>query len=302
MRRAKLKIYSRWAIFAAVSPVCLLFAVFVLFPAAANLFFSFTDYKGLPGFPLKWLGFANYRQIFTNDFSDLWLTVKNTFIVAVSVSTIQNVLAVFLALLVNKKLKLKNFFRAAIFTPIILGPVVQGLVWTIMLDPFSGPVSQILGRFGVHSAFFGDPHLALALLIMVIIWVNIGFAMVLYLAGLQNIPPEYYEAGLIDGASGWSTFRHITLPLLRPTVTINVLLTIIGSLSMLDIILVTTNGGPGKATMTLSMFIFKNLVSNMGYAMVSQGYVAALSMFQFLLILVVVMIVQGFLRRKEVEL
>lgn len=297
---ANRRLYSFWPI-VAICPALIVFTIFVLFPAVANIFFSFTDYTGILKIPVHWVGIANYKKIIMNDFSEIWSSIKVTFILAVSVTVIQNAGAVMLAILVNKKLFFRNFYRCVIFLPIILGPVVQGLIWTIVFDPFSGPVSLVLSKLGIESAYFGDPKIALYLVILVIIWSNIGFTMALYLAGLQGIPYELYESGYLDGAKGWSAFRYITLPLIRPSITINLIICIIGTLSLYDIIFVLTGGGPGTATRTLAMFIFLNLTKTMAYN-VSQGYVAALSILQFFIIMVFVLIAQYFLRRKEVEL
>jgi raffinose/stachyose/melibiose transport system permease protein len=185
-----------------------------------------------------------------------------------------------------------------IFLPVTLGVVIQGLVWTLMFNPYDGTYAQILSSIGIHSTYFGDPNLALYMVIMIIIWANVGFAMTIYLAGLQAIPMELYESGRIDGASGWSTFRHITLPLIGASVTVNVLLCLIGSINMLDIIIVTTNGGPGFATYNLPFLVLYNITTSGK----TQGFAAAVSVVQFLFTLVVVLIAQRFLRRREVEL
>lgn len=296
-------IFSKWQIFIAVAPGMLLFTVFLVYPSVANVFYSFTDYKPLSKNPLQWVWLRNYINLFTqsSNLSILMTALKNTVIISVLVSVVQNILAAFFAVLLNSRIRLRNLYRAVIFLPVTLGAVIQGLVWTLAFDPYNGTYAQILSSLGVHSTYFGDTSLALYLVIMIIIWANVGFAMTIYLAGLQAIPVELYESGRIDGASSWQAFRNITLPLLSASVTVNVLLCIIGSINMLDIIIVTTNGGPGFATYNLPFFVF-NLINSAGQGNRTQGFAAAVSIVQFLFTLVIVLVAQKLLRRREVEL
>jgi raffinose/stachyose/melibiose transport system permease protein len=277
-------------------PALLLFVLFVLYPAIGNIYFSFTNYNGNVHH-FQWIGLGNYEKAFTSDWKGVWNAIRITIIFCILVTFIQNFVSVLLAVLVNLNLKLKSFYRSVIFLPNILGVLVVGLVWTLILDPYMGPVNKVLQMFGMDSALLGDRDIALYIVIFVAIWANMGYSMILYLAGLQGIPKETYEAGRIDGAAGWNAFIYITLPLLRPMITINVLIGIIGSLSIFDIVFVLTNGGPGDSTMTLGMYIFKNLFNGQ-----SQGYASALSIIHFFIILVVVLVAQFYLRRRETDL
>ncbi len=278
-------------------PALLLFGVFVLLPALGNFYFSFTDFNGNIHVPHRWVGLQNYMQALSSDFRNIGEAVQNTFIFSILVTLGQNALAVLLAVLVNIKLRGRNIYRSVLFIPSVLGVVVIGLIWTLMFDPFSGPVHALLQSMGFDSPLLGSPNAALYLVVFVMIWSYAGYSMIIYLAGLQNIPEELYEASRIDGSSDWQNFRHITLPLLQPAITLNVLLSIIGTLGAYDIIVVLTNGGPGMASTTLGLYIFKNLY----LPGLSKGYLAALSILQFALILFVVVIVQYYLRRREVD-
>lgn len=282
----------------AIFPALFLFTVFVMLPALANICFTFTDYSGNIKIPINWVGIDNYKRVVTSDFSDVWYSVKITIILSASSIILQNIIGVFLAILVNKRLKLCNFYRSVIFLPMVLGSVVHGLVWSIMLDPFTGPVNMVLQKFGIKSALLGDVNIVLYLLILIIVWSNVGFNVVIYIAGLQGIPKELYESANIDGAKRRHILKNITLPLLRPAITVNFLITLIGSLHLYDLIIITTGGGPGKATRSLAVYIFQNLVD----PLVSQGYTATLSIFQFVIIFILVVISQHFLRRGEVDL
>ncbi|MCD9020371.1 carbohydrate ABC transporter permease [Cohnella silvisoli] len=282
----------------AVTPALLLYAVFVLFPSIGNIYFSFTDFNGNVHKPIHWVGLDNYTRAFTWESEGLWHSIKVTFIFAVLVTFIQNAAAVIVAVFLNMKIRLRNFYRSVIFAPTILGVVVVGLIWTLILDPYSGPLIRIVQFFGGNSALLGSPDTALYLVVFVTIWSSLGYAMILYLAGLQGIPEHLYESAKIDGANARASFFHITLPMLRPSITVNVLLSIIGTLKTFDIIVVMTNGGPGTATTTLGMHIFKNLLTPGS----SQGYAAALSIIHFVIVLAVVLIVQTYLQRKEADL
>jgi raffinose/stachyose/melibiose transport system permease protein len=294
MRMKKLKM-NPWP-WIVTLPALLLYLLFVLYPAIGNIYFSFTDYNGNID-RIDWVGLDNYRKAFTSDWNGVWNAIKITIIFCLLVTIVQNFVSVVLAVAVNLKLKLRNFYRSVIFLPNILGVLVVGLVWKLIFDPYLGPVNKLLQQFGWNSALFGDRDVALYLVIFVAIWANMGYSMILYLAGLQGIPKEIYEAGRIDGTTGWSALFLITLPLLRPIITINVLICLIGSLSIFDIVFVLTNGGPGNSTMTLGMYIFKNLFSGQ-----SQGYASALSIIHFFIILLVVLICQHYLRRRETEM
>lgn len=277
-----------------IAPALILYLLFVLYPMVGNIYFSMTDYNGNIN-SFNFVGWENYKRAFTSDYDGVWNSIKITLIFGFFVVIVQNFISIVLAVLVNMKLFLSNFYRAVIFIPNILGILVVGLVWTLVFDPYSGPVSQVLNHYGIESALLGDPKIALYLVIFVQIWAHMGYSMILYLAGLQNIPQELYEAAEIDGATGWKALRHVTIPLLAPVITINVLLGIIGSLGTFDIIFVLTNGGPSQSTMTLGMYIFYNLFSGSS----SQGYASALSMLHFIIVFAVVLVVQYYLRRRE---
>jgi raffinose/stachyose/melibiose transport system permease protein len=283
----------------AILPVTIIFILFSIFPAIMNIYYSFTDFTGNLDTKVNWIGLTNYIRAFTLLSDDIYASIKNTLIFSFSITILLNIVALLVAILVDMKLKIRDFYRSVIFLPTILGPVVIGLVWTLILDPYNGPVNKFLNLFGNDSALLGDPKAALMLVILVMIWANYGYTMVLYLAGLQKIPVDLYESGYIDGAFGFKRFWYITLPLIRPVVTINILISIIGTLKQYDLIVVLTNGGPGKATQTLAMYIFTMLIKGMGE---TQGYVAALSMMLFVLVLFFVGISQYLLRKREEEM
>jgi raffinose/stachyose/melibiose transport system permease protein len=172
----------------------------------------------------------------------------------------------------------------------------------LIFNPSGGPAASVWKSLGAGSAFFGDPHLAMTLVIAVQVWSGIGVAVVIYLAGLQAIPQELYEVASVDGATGWQKLRHLTYPLLAPAVTANTLLCIIGSLQSYQLIYVLT-GPINPATQVLSLAIFtQGFGGAQGGSVQSQGYAAAISIVQFVIVMIVSVATLVYLRRKETEL
>lgn len=281
-----------------------LLLLFAVVPAVAVFVISFTDIRGLPGIPIHWINFDNYAEFFSSARIGYNLNaLKNTLVYAVASTVVANVLALGIAVLFNQRLKGRNLYRAIVFLPTILGVTVIGLIWSLFFNPSSGPAAAIWSLFGADSAFFGDPKLALALVILVQVWASLGVAVVIYLAGLQAIPEDLYEAAAIDGASGWQRLRLVTVPLLAPSVTANVLLSIVGSLQSYQLAYVLT-GPSNPATQLLSLAIFSqafggNAASGLA---ASQGYAATISVIQFFVVGIVSVIVLTFLRRREARL
>lgn len=279
-------------------------AVFAIVPAIAVFVISFTDIRGLPGIPVTFVGWGNYERFFSSAKIGYNLNaLQNTLIYAIVSTVVINVLAFAIAVLLNQKLRGRTFTRALVFLPTILGVTVIGLIWSLFFNPNSGPGASVWGWFGADSAFFGDPALALGLVIFVQIWAGLGVAVVIYLAGLQAVPEELYEAAEIDGASGWAKLRLITFPLMAPSVTANVLLAIVGSLQSYQLAYVLT-GPNNPATQLLSLAIFSqafggSTTSGMGQ---TQGYAATISVVQFFVVGIIALFVMWYLRRREAKL
>jgi len=280
-----------------------LVVVFSLIPAVGILVISFTDIRSLPYLPTHWVGIENYHTFFSSaQIAYNVHALKNTFEFAIAVTVIQNSLALLIAVLLNQRLRGRNFARAVVFMPTILGVTVIGLIFTLIFNPSGGPAASLWKSFGSSSAFFGDPHLAMALVIAVSVWSGIGVAVVIYLAGLQAIPGELYEVAAIDGASSRQRLRFVTLPLLAPAVTANTLLSIIGALQSYQLIYVLT-GPINPATQVLSLAIFtQGFGGAQGGSVQSQGYAAAISMVQFVIVMIVSVATYAYLRRKETAL
>jgi len=229
-------------------------------------------------------------------FSDQFFlsALLHTFFYAAIALTIEFFIGLGLALLLNEKMRGRNAFRALFLLPMMLPPVVVGVVWRLMLNSNFGALNGTLKGFGVNTealTWTASPKLAMASVIMADVWQWTPFMFLILLAGLQAIPQEPYEAALIDGSNAWRTFRHVTLPLLKPAILIALLLRTMDLLRVFDHIFILTEGGPGFATETLSLYIYRTAFrfSNFGYA-------AAMS---FVLLLITNLISAGYIRLLE---
>jgi raffinose/stachyose/melibiose transport system permease protein len=279
-----------------LAPALVLFFALEVVPAFATSIFSLTDYTGLPGAPIHWVGLDNYTSLLAAQQTFLVRALGVTAIFSLSVTAIQNVLAVLIAWLLNSRLRGRMAVRSLIFLPVVLGATINGLTWYVMFNPLSGPVTLALQHLGMRANLLGTPSTALYAVIWVQIWANLGFSMMIYLAGMQSIPLEIHEAGRIDGASGWGVFRYLTIPLLGPSITINVLLAIIGTITGFELLFVLTDGGPALASQTLGMWVFNQaFFSNSRLP----GFASAIAMVQFAIVFAIAMVMQFYLRRRE---
>jgi len=297
--------FAKWALILGILPAVLFQVIMGLGPSIATFILSFTDISGVSGVPWKFIGIDNYREFFIQQSSrDLIQVIKNTIIFCVAVTVIQNVIALPIALALNSKFtKGRSFYRAVIFLPVVLGVLVTSLVWMCVLNPMDGPVTKLIGMFGMTNGFFTARASALGWVIFAQIWMAMGYSMVINLAGLQAIPSEIYEAGSIDGTSEFQAFRYITFPMLWPTINVNVLLAVIGSLQSFQIILLTT-GGNNISTQTLSarvMFFAFNINAGSGAAAMRQGYGATWAMILFVFVLTATLIYQRVMNRRDQE-
>ncbi|WP_246608104.1 carbohydrate ABC transporter permease [Paractinoplanes toevensis] len=266
-------------------PALLLFAFVVLVPSARGVYYAFTDWDGLDP-ELAFVGLRNFTDML-ND-GDALQAVWHTLLIAVAITVIQNGIGLLLALGVNSTIKTRNFLRVLLFAPAVVTPIVTAYLWRNLLGP-DGAVNAVLGPWG--RDWLGDPDLALWMVVLVVVWQFAGYSMVIFLAGLQSIPREIYEAAAIDGTGPVRRFWSIVRPLLAPAITINLMLSIIGGIKLFDQVYALTGGGPGHATDTISTLIYKDAftLGEFGYsialavvltvivAIVSAGQFAVLS-------------------------
>lgn len=282
-----------------LAPALAVFFLLEVLPAFATSIFSLTDYTGLPGAPIHWVGLENYTSLLAGQQTFLLRALGVTAIFSLTVTVVQNGLAVLVAWLLNANLRGQLTVRSLVFLPVVLGATINGLTWYVMYNPIGGPVTMVLQQLGIRANLLGSPSTALWAVIWVQIWANLGFSMMVFLAGMQAIPAEVYEAGKIDGTSAWSAFRYLTIPLLAPSITINVLLAIIGTITGFELIFVLTDGGPAFSTQTLGMWVFNQAFFS-GTRL--PGFASAIAMVQFAIVFAIAMVMQYYLRRREAVL
>lgn len=296
--------FKKTSIYLGILPAILLYLIMGVGPSLATFIFSFTDITGLKGAEWHFIGLDNYKEYFFHqNYRDYIDVIKRTLIYAGATTIIQNVIALFVAILLNNKfVKGRNFFRAIIFMPVVLGVMVTSLSWTLFFNSTDGPAARFLSFFGQSSNFFGDQKYAFYLCIFAQVWMYMGWSMVIFLAGLQTIPQDLYEAGYIDGTSSWQAFRYITFPLLWSSLTVNILMSVIGALSSFQIILLTTGGNFNTSTLAMTAYAQAFGLGKTGAAGLRQGYASAISMILFAIILVFVIITQYVMKKREVEI
>lgn len=282
-----------------LAPALAVFVLLEIVPAFTTSIFSLTDYTGLPGAPIHWVGIENYTSLLVGQQTFLLRALGVTAIFSLTVTVVQNGLGVLIAWLLNSRLRGQIAVRSLVFLPVVLGATINGLTWYVMFNPLGGPVTLFLQHFGIRANLLGTASTALYAVIWVQIWANLGFSMMVFLAGMQGIPSEIYEAGRIDGTSAWSAFRHLTIPLLAPSITVNVLLAIIGTITGFELIFVLTDGGPAFSSQTVGMWVFNQaFFSNSRLP----GFASAIAMVQFVIVFAIAMVMQSYLRRREVML
>jgi multiple sugar transport system permease protein len=277
-----------------ILPTYIFYTIFVIIPVIAVVCLGFTQYDILS--PPKFVGFHNFIDSFKD--SRLIAVYGNTFYFTI-VSVLLNVsIGLLLALMLNRKISnaLKYLFRLAFFFPSIVATVFISVIWIALFAKDTGIVNYYLSLIGIHPiAWFNDPQMAMSSIILLDIWKNTGFAMIVFLAGLQNIPKDYYEASEIDGANTTQIFFKITFPLLSPIVFFNIIIFSIGALQVFDSTKIMTDGGPGDSTRGLVMYIYEN-----AFQKFQMGYASAIAI-EFLVVIVLLTMVQFVISRRWVN-
>ncbi len=282
-------------------PGFFLYLLIAVGPSLATAIYSFTDATGIRGIPIHWVGFDNFDEFLLKGEAsrDNIDALKRTLTFSFLVTTLQFSLGLLLALLVNQRLKGSVIFRTLFFMPVILGVAIQGLIWKLFLLPNGGPVARAGELIGYQSEFLGGSQ-AFMWVIVVQIWANVGITMVIFLAGLQTIPSDYYEAAQIDGAGRWQLFRNVTWPLLTPAINTNFLLNIVGSLQAWQLFLVLI--GYRNGTQVLGYLVFAEGFGQTSGSVTTafrQGYAAAASIALFFIVLIIALIANSIVARRE---
>lgn len=240
-----------------LAPATLIYAVFAIWPMVDVVILSFQEWNGLD--PERvFVGVDNFRDIFTRD-PVFWVAFRNTVIWTVLSLIFPPAIGLALALGLNQAIFGRGTLRAIYYLPVIIAPIAVATMWRWMYDPFFGLFSQLLADWGLQAwtpDWLGDSDIALYSVFVAYVWQSVGFSMVLFLAGLQGIDASLVEAARIDGAGRFQIFRHVTLPALRMTITIVLVLTFISSLRAFDIVYGLTGGGPAQSTQILALWAF----------------------------------------------
>ncbi|MET7280598.1 sugar ABC transporter permease [Kribbella sp. NPDC005582] len=281
-----------WIGWTFILPNFLGFAALTLVPVIASLALSFLDWDSYS--TPRWVGLDNFERMIHND--NFWTALRNTAYYAVGHVPLTLAAALGFAVLLNQKLKGVQFFRTALFFPYITSLVAVAVVWNMLLSPEMGPVNQFLRAIGIDNppGWTTSTTWAMPAVIVASVWRDLGYYMILYLAGLQTIPAELYEAARVDGATGWQRFRFITLPSLRPTTFFVLIMLTISSFKVFDLIQVMTEGGPGRATLVLSQVIYRE-----GIVQGRFGYSSAVSMVLFVIVLTITVVQFRLQKRSE---
>lgn len=285
----KKRIYRSWF----TMPAFILYFVLFIIPVIFGIGYSLTNWNAMSS-EIKFVGLRNYLEIFNPDNAYL-LAIKNTLTFTICASVGKIAIGLALALFFNRKFRTQNLMRGVYFMPYAISSLIIGMIFTSILDP-DGILNtglRAIGLDAITKSWLTNRSTALGAVIAVEIWKSVGLNMVIFLAGLQMIDKEYYEAAQLDGANAIAQFRYITWPFLRPSITTNVILNIIHGLKVFDIVMSLTDGGPGNTTQVISTFVFKT------YGMGAYGLSNALSTFIFILTMLIALAALKLIAPKE---
>lgn len=272
-------------------PALLIYGVFFVYPLIKGIGMSMTDWDGMK--TPQFIGLRNFIDFFHDERAIH--DIKTTLIFAVGSAVLLNLVGLIYALLMNSEFKGKSIARVIIYLPAIISPLIMGYIWYFLLQPKRGYLFYALAQLGISDVvgnWMSSYGSALGVLIFVNVWQFAGMTMIIYLAGLQSIPSDLTEAAAIDGAGILQTFFRIKIPMLMPAIRINVITNIIGSLSVFDVIMSLTEGGPGYATESLSIYIMRMCYGS------RTGYSTAVAIILFVIILIPVLISMRLTRQK----
>lgn len=281
MRSSINKKSERRAAYLFVIPAVILLLAFLVYPALQTVRYAFTDYNIMRPDWIKFCGFNNFIELFQDE--NFWIAVKNTLYFTIVVVPFQTLLALGLALLISSKRKGVAIFRAAYFSPQVTSMVVVAILWTVMYNsnPDSGLLNALLVKLGMEPCgFLNDPKTAMNSIIFMSAWQGAGYQMMIFLAGLQGIPKEQYEAASIDGANKIKSFFYVTLPGLKNVISYVVMITVIQAMKLFTQPYVMTKGGPQNSTRTLVYYIYEQ-----GFQKRNFGYACAVAAVFFVIVI-----------------
>ena len=268
-----------------VAPMLIGLSIFVIYPVLATFILSFSDWNFVTGISqIEWTGFGNFKQLLHDDV--FFKTVINNLIFILTVP-ITMVIAIVLAVIINNNVYFKSFFKVAFFIPYVSSVVAVAVIWQVLFNPSEGPVNHLLVSMGIDNppTWLSDPNFALISIMIIHIWISIGFNLIIYIAGLQSISNELYESADMDGANFWDKFRHITVPLVSPTTLFLLITGTISTFKVFDIISVLTEGGPMESTNVLVWFLYETAFKELDI-----GYASAIAMVLFIIVFIITIV------------
>jgi len=272
-----------------VSPYIFHFLLFVAYPVVFSIILTFNKWNIIS--PMEFTGFRNFSILFQDKF--FFKSIVNTLWFLVIHIPTQIIIALFLAEVLNQQIKGRAFFRAAFFLPVIVSGVVVTMLWQQLYGFDTGLLNRILIFLGLGKVgWLVNPNLAMVSIAIMATWKNLGLYVILFLVGLQTVPPQYYEAADLEGASHWQKFRYITLPMINPTIFMIVILSTIGGFSLFIEPYIMTGGGPLNSTLSAVLYIYKQ-----AFFFYHMGYSATLGLFFAMLIFLVVIIQKKFIEK-----
>lgn len=278
-------------------PALVFFLAFWIYPVLQLFFYSITNFNGI-NYDFDFVGMRNYVKVLTN--GTLSNSMKNTLVYTIITVLASNLIGLAVAMILNTKIRLKGLFRTCAYFPALFSAIVVGFIWTYVYMPSSGMVASLITLLGGDGTAFnplGNYTTALSAIAIVEIWKGFGTTMIIYLAGLQTVDESLLEAARIDGCTEWQLIRMVKLPLISSTITINVVLAVIGGLKAFDYSFIMTNGGPEKATKTLMYQVYETAFTDM-----KMGRASAFSVLAFAFIIIITMLMLFFMNKREVEL
>ena len=297
--RARRRNPINWIPYAFLAPPLLIYLIWVIAPTFYTFYLSVTNWDGITS-NLNFIGLDNYRRLILDD-PVFRTALANNLIWLLTFITIPLTLGLALAIIFNSNIRGDRFFKVSFYSPMVLSFVVIGLIFAWLYHPRSGLLNATLLAWGMNArdlpGWLADPNLAIYSIIVAASWRQVGYVMLLYLAGLKNIDPQLLDAAQVDGASGWNLFRYIIFPLLAPVTVIVVVISIIDSLRAFDLVFIMTRGGPANASQVLANFMYIESFHN--YQM---GYGAAIAVILFLISLAFIITYLYRVLQEEMEL
>ena len=285
------KIGKGYLPYAMMSPYLLHLLIFTTFPVIFSIVLTFFNWNIIS--PLEWNGLGNWKHVISDRL--FWKSILNTLKFLAVHIPLQIVIALALAEVLNQKIRLRGFFRAAFFMPVVISGVVVTIMWQQLLGYENGIINQLLISVGLGKVgWLTDPDVAMISIALMATWKNVGLYVILFLVGLQTVPKQYYEAADLEGASHWQKFTRITIPMINPTIFMVVVLSTLGGFSLFIEPYVMTGGGPMNSTLSAVLYIYKE-----AFEYYHMGYSATLGLFFALLIVLVVIVQKRFIEKER---